>query len=60
MLEYVGLEVSYEKGIELVISLIQWAIHSTFGTLQVADLDFSSIKSIPFDNLMHNVLGCKN
>lgn len=57
VLEYVGLEVSYEKGIELVINLIQKSITNTFGDIQVANLDFSLMSLIPFDDLMHHVLG---
>lgn len=57
VMEYVGKDISYEKGVELIKNLITESVSRTFGTLKLQGIDFEKVNILPFDDLMNRTLG---
>ena len=57
VMEFVGENINYEQGLDIVKNLILNCVTKTFDKLMLDNADFSKIYAISFDDLMQKVLG---
>lgn len=57
VLQYVGKDVGYERGLSTVMRLVQESISTTFSSQEALDLVFDQIQMVTFDELMQRTLG---
>lgn len=57
VMEFVGMQMSLQRGVELMCNVMQAAIRDAFGTCQLPTVDFSEFRVIAFEAWMTEVLG---